>query len=61
MACYRVNGDPIFTPEQLDNFEENRQKIEDEIAQIPRENIEKKEQEQYKPHWLYQIVQMKNG
>jgi hypothetical protein len=42
MVCYQVNGDPIFTPDEIKEFEENRKKLEAETAKIPREEIEKK-------------------
>jgi hypothetical protein len=42
MVCYRVNGDPIFTPEEFEEFEENRKRLEAETQKIPREEIEKK-------------------
>ncbi|MDR1963828.1 MAG: hypothetical protein LBQ50_08615 [Planctomycetaceae bacterium] len=45
MVCYRVNGDPIFTPEEISEFEENRKRLEAEIAKIPREEIEQEKEE----------------
>jgi hypothetical protein len=41
MVCYRVCGDPIFSPEEIKEFKENRKRLEAETAKIPREEIEK--------------------
>ncbi|MDR0611284.1 MAG: hypothetical protein LBG58_14340 [Planctomycetaceae bacterium] len=45
MVCYRVNGDPIFTPEEIEEFRRNGERLEAEIAKIPREEIEKQREE----------------
>jgi hypothetical protein len=45
MVCYQVNSEPIFTPDEIAEFEENRKRLEDEIAKIPKEEIEKEKEE----------------
>ncbi|MDR1142574.1 MAG: hypothetical protein LBL62_12855, partial [Planctomycetaceae bacterium] len=36
---------PIFSPEEIKEFKENRKRLEAEIAKIPREQIEKEREE----------------
>jgi hypothetical protein len=39
-CCYRVNGDPIFTPEEFEEFKRNRERREAEIEKMTPEEIQ---------------------
>ncbi|MDR1963826.1 MAG: hypothetical protein LBQ50_08605 [Planctomycetaceae bacterium] len=44
-CCYRVNGDPIFTPEEFAEFAENRKKREAEWDNMTPEEIEQQKKQ----------------
>ncbi|MDR0611286.1 MAG: hypothetical protein LBG58_14350 [Planctomycetaceae bacterium] len=46
MVCYRVNGDPIFTPEEFEEFRRNRERIEAEWEKMTPEEIKQRKEQQ---------------